>query len=57
MLKWAHPGCITSKVEFDDASTMVSAHAVYASARDWARFGLLYPRDGVVDGWRILPEG
>lgn len=50
-------GMRTADPRFDDAGTFIGSSYVYATARDWARFGLLYLRDGCWDGERLLPEG
>jgi CubicO group peptidase (beta-lactamase class C family) len=44
-------------VEFDPGGLFYGSALVWASARDFARFGYLYLRDGVWDGTRVLPEG
>ena len=43
--------------KFDDAGTFIGSSFCFCTARDFARFGLLYMRDGIWDGRRILPEG
>jgi CubicO group peptidase (beta-lactamase class C family) len=43
-------------LEFDGTGTLQGSSYMLASARDWARFGLLYLQDGVVGGKKILHE-
>jgi len=50
-------GMTSAELRFDAAGTFVGSSYLYATARDFARFGLLYLRDGVWDGHRLLPEG
>lgn len=50
-------GMTTAAPRFDEAGHFFGSSHCYCSARDFARFGSLYLRDGVWDGRRILPEG
>ena len=50
-------GMTSAVMEADAAGTFVGSSYVYATARDWARFGLFLADDGVWKGERLLPEG
>ena len=62
---WAFPrqhlfarlGMHTAVLETDPSGTFVGSSYGFASARDWARLGMLYAQDGVFAGERILPVG
>jgi CubicO group peptidase (beta-lactamase class C family) len=43
-------------LQFDAAGTLQGSSSMLASARDWARFGLLYLNDGIIGGRRVLHE-
>ncbi|MFB9268306.1 serine hydrolase domain-containing protein [Bradyrhizobium erythrophlei] len=51
-------GFAHATLEYDSAGVPLGSIHLWASARDWARFGQLCLRDGVTEsGQRILPEG
>jgi CubicO group peptidase (beta-lactamase class C family) len=50
-------GMYQTLLEPDASGTFVGSSYVWATARDYARFGLLYINDGVWQGERILPQG
>ncbi|MBC53501.1 MAG: serine hydrolase [Gammaproteobacteria bacterium] len=50
-------GMNSAVIEPDASGTFVGSSYMYATPRDWAKFGLLYLQDGMWNGERILPEG
>jgi CubicO group peptidase (beta-lactamase class C family) len=50
-------GVRTMVMETDPYGNFLTQGYELASARDWARLGILYLQDGVWNGQRILPEG
>jgi CubicO group peptidase (beta-lactamase class C family) len=53
----ARLGMNSAKPRFDAAGTWIGSSFLFATARDFARFGLFCLRDGVWEGERILPAG
>ncbi len=49
-------GITDAVFEVDASGDFVGSSYLYATARDYARFGLLYLNDGVFNGERLFPE-
>ncbi|MCU0805406.1 MAG: beta-lactamase family protein [Burkholderiales bacterium] len=50
-------GMASAVLEPDASGTFVGSSFLFATARDWARLGILHAQDGVWNGERVLPEG
>jgi hypothetical protein len=62
MVRWSREsffdraGMRSAVFEVDASGSFVGSSLLFASGRDWARFGQLHLQDGVWEGQRILPE-
>jgi CubicO group peptidase (beta-lactamase class C family) len=50
-------GMASATMETDEDGTLVGSSYMYATARDWARYGLFLLQDGVWRGQEMLPRG
>jgi CubicO group peptidase (beta-lactamase class C family) len=50
-------GMTSATMETDEYGTLVGSSYMYATARDWARYGQFLLQDGVWRGQEILPRG
>jgi CubicO group peptidase (beta-lactamase class C family) len=50
-------GILSAIPRFDKAGVFIGSSYCFMTARDFARFGLLYLRDGMWERQRLLPEG
>src|SRR5579863_6781830 len=50
-------GMTSATMETDEDGTLVGSSYMYATARDWARYGLFLQQGGVWQGQELLPRG
>lgn len=50
-------GMRSAQPRFDEAGHWIASSFLFATARDFARFGYLYLRDGIWEDERVLPAG
>jgi CubicO group peptidase (beta-lactamase class C family) len=50
-------GMTSATIETDEDGTLVGSSYLYATARDWARYGQFLLQDGVWQGHALLPAG
>ncbi len=53
---FAPAGMTSALIEPDESGNLVGSSYMYATARDWARFGLLFLNRGTINGKRVLSE-